>query len=112
MKKLISHHSKIYYVLKDACHFYKIIDKYFPDPKRTLKFTIMAKQGYKVDFSQANTPKKRKRHKNMPEHTGILSEKRILDCQQTKKHYIETFWRAGLIFLLLFTVPGTSVLYS
>lgn len=45
----------------------------------------MAKQGYKVDFSQANTPKKRKRHKNMPEHTGILSEKRILDCQQTKK---------------------------
>lgn len=72
----------------------------------------MAKQGYKVDFSQANTPKKRKRHKNMPEHTGILSEKRILDCQQTKKHYIETFWRAGLIFLLLFAVSGTSVLYS
>lgn len=47
----------------------------------------------------------------MPEHTGILSEKRILDCQQTQNHHIETFWSAGLILLLLFPVPGTSVLY-
>lgn len=72
----------------------------------------MAKQEYEVAFSQANTPKKKKkRHKNMPERTGILSEKRILDCQQTQNHYIETFWRAGLTLLLLFPVPGTSVLY-
>lgn len=52
MKKLRSYHSEICDALKDICHLYKIIDIHFPDPKRTLKFTTMPKQGNKeVDSS-------------------------------------------------------------
>lgn len=70
----------------------------------------MAKQEYEVAFSQANTPKKKKDTRICQKRAGYY-QKRILDCQQTQNHYIETFWRAGLTLLLLFPVPGTSVLY-
>lgn len=84
MKKLISHHSEIYYALKDICHFYKIIDMYFSDPQSALKFTMVTKQGHKeVDSSQVNTLLE-ERHKHMPEPAGKLSGLRRLNCHQTK----------------------------